>query len=89
VADGDFVTAMMSVFVVLRLLNSSKAIQEAVGAYFKDPLALPSKIGSTLAGSGENFALTKDNMPKLKNQLEQKIRQMKDFEKLKTHVEML
>jgi hypothetical protein len=50
---------------------------------------LPSKIGSTLAGSGENFALTKDNMPKLKNQLEQKIRQMKDFEKLKTHVEML
>jgi chemotaxis protein MotB len=78
----------MSLFIVLWLLNSSKAIQEAVGGYFKDPAGIASKIGSTLAGSGENFTLTKDNMPKLKNQLEQKIRQMKDFEKLKTHVEI-
>jgi flagellar motor protein MotB len=36
----------------------------------------------------KNFTLTKDDMPKLKDQLEQKIRQMNDFEKLKSHVEI-
>jgi chemotaxis protein MotB len=88
VAYADFVTAMMSLFIVLWLLNSSKKVQEAVGGYFKDPTGTSAKIGSTLAGAGENFTLTKDNMPKLKDQLEQKIRQMTDFEKLKSHIEM-
>src|ERR1700756_582156 len=41
-----------------------------------------------MEGAGENFTLTKDNMPKLKDQLEQKIRQMADFERLKPYVEM-
>jgi len=88
VAYADFVTAMMSLFIVLWLLNSSKKVQEAVGGYFKDPSGTAEKIGSTLAGSGENFILTKDNMPKLKDQLEQKIRQLTDFEKLKSHIDM-
>jgi chemotaxis protein MotB len=88
VAYADFVTAMMSLFIVLWLLNSSKKVQEAVGGYFKDPTGIAAKIGSNMAGAGENFVLTKDNMPKLKNELELKIREMKDFEKLKSHVEM-
>src|SRR5271169_3324595 len=88
VAYADFVTAMMSLFIVLWLLNSSKKVQEAVGGYFKDPTGTAQKIGSNMAGAGENFALTKDDMPKLKDQLEQKIRQMTDFQKLKSHVEM-
>ena len=37
VAYADFVTAMMALFIVLWLMNSSKQIQEAVGGYFKDP----------------------------------------------------
>jgi chemotaxis protein MotB len=88
VAYADFVTAMMSLFIVLWLLNSSKPIQEAVGGYFRDPNGTASKKGSPLAGAGENVMLTKDNMPKLKDQLEQKIHEMIDFEKLKNHIEM-
>ena len=88
VAYADFVTAMMSLFIVLWLLNSSKKVQEAVGGYFKDPTGTAVKMGTNLAGAGENFILSKDDMPKLKDQLEQKIRQMNDFEKLKSHVEM-
>jgi chemotaxis protein MotB len=88
VAYADFVTAMMSLFIVLWLMTASKKVQEAVGGYFKDPTGTSAKVGSNMAGAGENFILTKDNMPKLKNQLEQKIRQMTDFEKLKSHVEM-
>jgi chemotaxis protein MotB len=88
VAYADFVTAMMSLFIVLWLLNSSKQVQEAVGGYFKDPTGTSKKVGSNMVGAGENFLLTKDNMPKLKDQLQQAIRQMNDFEKLKSHIEM-
>ena len=88
VAYADFVTAMMALFIVLWLLNTSKQIQEAIGGYFKDPTGTSRKVGSNMVGSGENFTLTKDNMPKLKQQLQQAIRQMKDFEKLKSHIEM-
>ena len=88
VAYADFVTAMMSLFIVLWLLSSSKPVQEAVGGYFRDPSGTADKKGSTVAGSGENFILTKDDMPKLKNQLEDKIREMNDFEKLKNHIDM-
>ena len=35
VAYADFVTAMMALFIVLWLLNSSKQVQEAVGGYFR------------------------------------------------------
>src|SRR6201994_5111826 len=88
VAYADFVTAMMALFIVLWLLNSSKQIQEAVGGYFKDPTGTSKKVGSNMVGTGENFALTKDNMAKLKEQLQQAIRQTSDFTKLKDHIEM-
>ena len=88
VAYADFVTAMMALFIVLWLLNSSKQVQEAVGGYFKDPTGTAKKVGSNMTGSGENFTLTRDNMPKLKEQLQTAVRQMVDFEKLKSHIEM-
>jgi len=88
VAYADFVTAMMSLFIVLWLMSASKPVQEAVGGYFRDPSGTADKKGSAVAGAGENFLLTKDNMPKLKDQLEQKIREMNDFERLKNHIEM-
>jgi chemotaxis protein MotB len=88
VAYADFVTAMMALFIVLWLLNSSKQIQEAVGGYFKDPTGTSRKVGSNMVGAGENFIITKDNMPKLKDQLQQAMKQMSDFEKLKNHIEM-
>ena len=88
VAYADFVTAMMSLFIVLWLLSSSKPVQEAVGGYFRDPSGTADKKGTLNAGAGENFVLTKDDMPKLKETLEERIRQMQDFEKLKSHVEM-
>ncbi len=88
VAYADFVTAMMALFIVLWLLNSSKQIQEAVGGYFKDPTGTSKKVGSNMVGAGDNFVLTKDNMPKLKDQLQQAMKQMTDFERLKNHIEM-
>jgi chemotaxis protein MotB len=88
VAYADFVTAMMALFIVLWLMNSSKQVQEAVGRYFKDPTGTSKKVGSNMLGAGENFTLTRANMPKLKEQLQTAMRQMTDFEHLKNHIEM-
>src|ERR1051326_512963 len=70
------------------LLNSSKQIQVAVGGYFKDPTGTSRKVGSNMQGAGENFVPTRNNMPKLKEQLQVAMRQMSDFEQLKSHIEM-
>ena len=88
VAYADFVTAMMALFIVLWLLNSSKQIQVAVGGYFKDPTGTSKKVGSNMQGGGENFVLTRDNMPRLKEQLQTAMKQVEDFEKLKSHIDM-
>ena len=88
VAYADFVTAMMALFIVLWLLNSSKQVQIAVGGYFKDPSGTSKKVGSNMQGGGDNFVLTRDNMPKLKEELQGAMRQVTDFEKLKSHIEM-
>jgi chemotaxis protein MotB len=88
VAYADFVTAMMALFIVLWLLNTSKPVREAIAGYFKDPSGTGSKTGTTQVSSGENLQLTKEDMPKLKEELEKAVRQMNDFDKFKDQVEM-
>jgi len=88
VAYADFVTAMMALFIVLWLMNSSKQIQEAVGGYFRDPSGNSKMVGTDKQGSGDNFTLSKENMAKLKEQLQKSVRHMTDFDKLKNQIEM-
>ena len=88
VAYADFVTAMMALFIVLWLMNTSKQIQEAVGGYFKDPSGSSKKVGTALMGSAENFTLTQNNMEQLKEQLQKAIQHTVHFDKLKDHIEM-
>src|SRR5271154_6590767 len=88
VAYADFVTAMMALFIVLWLLNSSKQVQEAVGGYFKDPTGTSKRVGSDMVGAGENFVINKDNMQQLKEQLQKAIREVPNFDKLKNHIDM-
>jgi len=88
VAYADFVTAMMALFIVLWLMNSSKQLQVAVGGYFKDPTGTAKKVGSNQSGSGESFPLTKKNLAQLKEQLQKNIRSINDLEKLRKNIEM-
>lgn len=88
VAYADFVTAMMALFIVLWLMNSSKQIQEAVGGYFKDPTGTSKMVGSDMRGSGENFVVTRDNMKELKEELQKSIRQVPKFDELQSHIDM-
>jgi chemotaxis protein MotB len=88
VAYADFVTAMMALFIVLWLLNSSKQVQEAVGGYFKDPTGNSKMVGSALRGAGQNLDLRKEDMKKIKAALEKQVKSLPDFEKLKKHIDM-
>jgi chemotaxis protein MotB len=88
VAYADFVTAMMALFIVLWLLSSSQKVQQAVGGYFRDPDGTAKKVGTGLAGSGENLQLGKTDMSKLKEQLQQSIQKMNDLERLKKNIAM-
>jgi chemotaxis protein MotB len=88
VAYADFVTAMMALFIVLWLLNTSKPVREAIAGYFKDPSGTGNKTGTAQEGSSENLKLTKEDMPRLKEELEKAVRQMNDFDKFKNQVEM-
>lgn len=88
VAYADFVTAMMALFIVLWLMNSSKQIQVAIGGYFKDPTGTSKMVGSDMVGSGENFIVSKDNMKELKEQLQKAVREVPNFDKLQNHIDM-
>jgi chemotaxis protein MotB len=88
VAYADFVTAMMALFIVLWLMNSSVKIQKAVGGYFKDPTGTSKMVGTDMVGAGENFVVNKDNMEQLKEQLQKSIREVPKFDKLQNHIDM-
>jgi chemotaxis protein MotB len=47
VAYADFVTAMMSLFIVLWLMNTSDHVRKAVAGYFNDPLGRSALTGRT------------------------------------------
>src|SRR5712671_42935 len=88
VAYAEFVTAMMALFIVLWLMNTSIKIQKAVGGYFKDPTGTSKMVGTDMVGSGENFVMNKDNMEQLKEQLQKAIREVPKFDKLENHIDM-
>src|SRR3569623_3429446 len=56
VAYADFVTAMMSLFIVLWLMNSNEKIKKAVAGYFNDPKGIASLMGTTMTVAGETIS---------------------------------
>jgi chemotaxis protein MotB len=89
VAYADFVTAMMSLFIVLWLMGSSEKIKKAVSGYFNDPKGTGSLLGTTLIGTGETVKPSDtDQLVKLKEKLEQEIKARKDLENLSKQIEI-
>jgi chemotaxis protein MotB len=88
VAYADFVTAMMSLFIVLWLLNSSEHVRKAVAGYFNDPLGHSKMNGTDKAGQDTNSPVTGENIQQLKERLQQALMQAKDFKALSKQIEM-
>ena len=89
VAYADFVTAMMSLFIVLWLMNSSDKVKKAVAGYFNDPKGTGTMMGTTMTGTGESVTVAgTDNMQKLKDKLEEEIKAKKDLQQLSKQIEI-
>jgi chemotaxis protein MotB len=89
VAYADFVTAMMSLFIVLWLMGSSEKVKRAVAGYFNDPKGTGSQLGTTMTGTGATVSqLDTKDLEKLKEKLEEEIKARKDLEKLSKQIEI-
>jgi len=88
VAYADFVTAMMALFIVLWLLNSSVKVKKAVAGYFNDPKSSQKETGSDKMGDGESVALDKTNVQKLKEQIQKAIKEQNNLQKLAKQIEI-
>src|ERR1700742_3136000 len=89
VAYADFVTAMMALFIVLWLMNTSKPVQDAVSGYFRDPKGTAEKKGSISNGASDTNANKKtEYFDKLKEDLQKSMAQVKGFDQLKKQIEI-
>lgn len=89
VAYADFVTAMMSLFIVLWLMNSSEKVKKAVAGYFNDPKGTSTQMGTTVSGTGETVtAAAMTSMQQLKERIEAGIKAKKDLEQLSKQIEI-
>ncbi|MGB6696323.1 MAG: OmpA family protein, partial [Terracidiphilus sp.] len=92
VAYADFVTAMMSLFIVLWLMGSSEQVKKAVAGYFNDPKGTANLLGTTMSGNGvaveTESEANQQKLQQLKEKLEQEIKARQDLEKLSKQIEI-
>ena len=88
VAYADFVTAMMALFIVLWLMNSSDHMRKAIAGYFNDPRGSTTTIGTDRADAGDALALSRNDLRDLKSRLEQQVTSNPALVKLKKQIEI-
>ena len=86
VAYADFVTALMALFIVLWMMNSSAAVKASVSGYFHDPRGYTHKLGAGPANSGEGLRLDRQGLGDLQHHIEQALRQVPEFPRMASHV---
>ena len=88
VAYADFVTAMMALFIVLWLMNTSDHVRKVIAGYFNDPRGRSEVTGTDRSGSTDNMPLTRENMEQFKDRLEKAIVQTEQFKHLSNQIEI-
>ena len=88
VAYADFVTAMMSLFIVLWLISSNDAVKQSVAAYFKDPKGTAKLTGNNYKGSGHALPLHKEDMGDLKKRLQEAALKLPSLKKLEKQIDI-
>ena len=88
VAYADFVTALMSLFIVLWMMNSSTTVQKAVSGYFKDPKGYTKRLGGGPANAGEGLPVNTKTAQDLAKQIEEALRRAPDFQKMRDHIQI-
>jgi chemotaxis protein MotB len=88
VAYADFVTAMMSLFIVLWLMNTSQQVQKAIAGYFNDPKGSGAQTGSAASSASEIVSIDRQNVEKLKEEIRKAILKQADLTKLSQQIEI-
>jgi chemotaxis protein MotB len=88
VAYADFVTAMMSLFIVLWLLNSTPQVKKAIAGYFNDPRGTSRQMGTDVLGEGKTVVIDKTNVERLKESIKRAVIEQKKFNSLKNQIEL-
>jgi chemotaxis protein MotB len=88
VAYADFMTAMMSLFIVLWLLNTTPQIKKAVAGYFNDPMSSGKDTGTKIAGTDESISIDQKNVENLKEEIQKAILKQTDLNKLSKQIEI-
>ena len=88
VAYADFVTAMMSLFIVLWLMSSSDKVKKAVAGYFNNPKGTANLLGTNMSSNGVETIQDPSAMQRLKEKLEAEIKAKKELEKLAKQIEI-
>jgi chemotaxis protein MotB len=88
VAYADFVTALMALFIVLWMMNSSEQVKQSVSGYFHDPRAYTQKLGAGPAGSGEGLRVKRQDIPGIQKQIDEALRRAPEFQALRDHIRM-
>ena len=88
VAYADFVTAMMSLFIVLWLISSNDAIKKSVAAYFQDPKGTAKLQGTNNRGAAHALPLHKEDMADLKKRLVEAEKRLPNFKNIGKQIEI-
>lgn len=88
VAYADFVTAMMSLFIVLWLISSNDSVKQSVAAYFQDPKGTAKLQGSSHQGAGRSLPLHKEDMASLKQRLQEAAMHLPHFDQLGKQIQI-
>jgi chemotaxis protein MotB len=86
VAYADFVTALMALFIVLWMMNTSTRVKESVSGYFRDPRGYTQKRGAGEANSGESLRVDRTTVDNIRRQVEAALHRAPDFEKIRNNV---
>jgi chemotaxis protein MotB len=86
VAYADFVTAMMALFIVLWMMNSTARVKASITGYFLDPRGYTQKLGAGPANAGEGLPVDHRNVADIQKQIEQALRRMPEFPQIQDHV---
>jgi chemotaxis protein MotB len=89
VAYADFVTAMMSLFIVLWLMNTSTPVKKIIASYFRDPKSNSALTGNDHSGATDSLTWKKQDIQNIKAQISQAMHAQIQLKALQNHVNMI
>lgn len=86
VAYADFVTALMALFIVLWMMNSTGRVKASIAGYFRDPRGYTLKMGAGPGAAGEGLPVDHLNVADVQKRVEEALRRMPEFPTVRDHI---